>query len=164
MVWGGLGELRRIIQRQIAVHLVGAYVVVTDAILTYCFEQTERALHIGVQERLGIGDGVVVVRFRRIMHDGVMPRHDAIQQIRIADISHDQLHAVFRKSSDVLRIACICQLVQYGDMHIRMIIDHVMYEIRSDEAAATGHNDVLGSKGLFGHAPILQLPITTPPY
>ena len=98
------------------------------------------------------------------MHDGVMPRHDAIQQIRIADISHDQLHAVFRKSSDVLRIACICQLVQYGDMHIRMIIDHVMYEIRSDEAAATGHNDVLGSKGLFGHAPILQLPITTPPY
>ncbi|NEG42851.1 hypothetical protein F6S84_08700 [Bifidobacterium dentium] len=47
-----------------------------------------------------------------------------------------------------------------------MIIDHVMYEVRSDEAAATGHDDVPRGKGLFCHAPDFTTPYshTTLPY
>ena len=151
MVWGMLRELRRIVQGEVAVHLVRAHVVVADAVLADCLEQAERALHVGLQERFWICDGIVVVRLGRVMHDRVMPRHDFVEQVRVADVAHHELHTVLGQARDVLRIARVRELVQNGDMHVRMVVHHVMHEIRSDETAATGHNNVLGSKRLFSH-------------
>ena len=151
MVRGMLCELRRIVQGKVAVYLVRAHVVVADPIFPDRLEQTKRALHVRPQERLRIRDGIVVVRLGRVMHDRVMPRHDFVEQVRIADVAHHELHTVLGQARDVLRIAGIGELVQHGHMHVRMMIHHVMHEIRPNETTATGHNDVMGSKRLFSH-------------
>lgn len=151
MVRGGLREPGRIIQSEVAIHLVRAHVVVADPILPDRLEQAERALHVRPQERLWIRDGIVVVGLGRVMHDRVMPRRDFVEQVSVADVAHDQLHTILGQARDVLRIARIGELVQHGHMHVRMMIHHVMHEIRTDETTATGHNDVLRSKRLFSH-------------
>ena len=56
-----LGELGRVVERQVAVDLVGGDVVVAETVLSHGLQQAEGALHVGAQERLGVGDGVVVV-------------------------------------------------------------------------------------------------------
>lgn len=152
MVRGMLRELRRIVQGEVAVHLVRAHVVVADAVPADRFEETERALHVGPQERFRIRDGIVVVRLGRVMHDRVMPRHDPVEQIRIADVAHHELHTILGQARDVLRIARVRELVQNGDMHVRVMVHHVMHEIRPDETAATGHDDVMRSKQFFSHS------------
>ena len=151
MVRGGLRELGRIVQGEVAVHLVRAHVVVADAVFAHGLEQAERALHVRLQERFRIRDRVVVVGFGRVMHDRVVARHDFVEQIRVADIAHHELHTVLGQARDVLRIARVRELVQHGHMHVRMVVDHVMHEIRTDETTATGHDDVLRSKRLFSH-------------
>ena len=151
MVRGGLRELGRIVQGEVAVHLVRAHVVVADAVLAHRLQQTERALHVRPQERLRIRDGIVVVRLGRVMHDRVMPRHDFVKQVSVADVAVHELDTVLGKARDVLDVARVGQGVQHGHMHIRVMVDHVMHEIRSDEATATGHDDVLRSKKFFSH-------------
>ena len=157
MVRGGLRELGRIIQSEVAIHLVRAHVVVADPILPDRLEQAERALHVRPQERLWIRDGIVVVGLGRVMHDRVMPRRDFVEQVSVADVAHDQLHTILGQARDVLRIARIGELVQHGHMHVRMMIHHVMHEIRTDETTATSHNDVLGNKRLFSHTDQLTI-------
>ena len=51
-----LGELRGVVERQVAVDLVGGDVVVADAVLADGLQQAEGALHVGAKERLGVGD------------------------------------------------------------------------------------------------------------
>lgn len=157
MVRGGLREPGRIIQSEVAIHLVRAHVVVADPILPDRLEQAERALHVRPQERLWIRDGIVVVGLGRVMHDRVMPRRDFVEQVSVADVAHDQLHTILGQARDVLRIARIGELVQHGHMHVRMMIHHVMHEIRTDETTATSHNDVLGNKRLFSHTDQLTI-------
>ena len=147
-----LREPGRIVQGEVAVYLVRAHVVVADPILPDRLEQTERALHVRPQERLRIRDGIVVVGLGRVMHDRVMPRHDFVEQIRIANVAHHELHTILRQARDVLRIARVRELVQHGHMHVRMVLHHVMNEIRTDETTATGHNDVMRSKHFISHA------------
>ena len=125
--------------------------VVADPILPDRLEQAERALHVGPQKRFRIRDGIVVVRLGRVMHDRVMPRHDFVEQVRVADVAHHELHTVLGQARDVLRIARVRELVQNGDMHVRVVLHHVMHEIRPDETTATGHDNVLGNKRLFSH-------------
>lgn len=69
-----LGELGRVVERQVAVDLIGGDVVVADAVLADGLQQAEGSLYIGAQERLRVGDGVVVVALRGVVHDGVVAR------------------------------------------------------------------------------------------
>ena len=151
MVRGLLRETRRIVQRQVAVHLVRAHVVVAHAVLARRLQQAERALHVGLQERLRIRDRIVVMRLRRVMHNRVMARHDLVEQLGVADVPMHELHAVTQDALDVLQVARIRQRVQHRDMHVRMVVVHVMNEIRPDEPTATGHNDVMRSKHFISH-------------
>ena len=151
MVRGGLREPGRIIQSEVAIHLVRAHVVVADAVPAHGLEQAERAFHVRPQERFRVRDRIVVMGLGRVMHDRVMPRRDFVEQVSVADVAHDQLHTILGQARDVLRIARIGELVQHGHMHVRMVVDHVMHEIRTDETTATGHDDVLRSKRLFSH-------------
>ena len=89
-----LGELGGVVERQVAVDLVGGDVVVADAIFPHGLQQAEGALHVGAQERLGVGDGVVVVGLRGVVHDRVVARHQPVQQPGVADVTNDELHAV----------------------------------------------------------------------
>ena len=74
-----LGELGRVVERQVAVDLVGGDVMVADAVLPHGLQQAEGALDVGAQERLGVGYGVVVVGLGGVVHDCVVARHDPIE-------------------------------------------------------------------------------------
>ena len=149
-----LGELRRVVERQVAVDLVGGDVVVADAVLADGLQQAEGALHVGAQERLGVGDGVVVVALCGVVHDGVVARDDPVQQLRVADVAHDELHAVRRQPGDVLGVAGVGQLVQDGDVDVGVVVHDIAHEVAADEAAAARDDDVLRFKNLRHENPI----------
>ena len=151
MVRGGLRELGRIIQSEVAIHLVRAHVVVADAVPAHGLEQTERAFHVRPQERFRVRDRIVVMGLGRVVHDRVVARHDPVEQLGVADVAVHELDTILRQTRDILDVARIGQGIQHGHMHVRMVVDHVMHEIRTDETTATSHNDVLRSKRLFSH-------------
>ena len=151
MVRGGFREPGRVVQRQIAVHLVRAHVVIADAVFAHGLEQTERAFHVRSQERFRVRDRIVVMGLGRVVHDRVVARHDPVEQLGVADVAVHELDTILRQTRDILDVARIGQGIQHGHMHVRMVVDHVMHEIRTDETTATGHNDVLRSKRLFSH-------------
>ena len=138
-----LGELGGVVERQVAVDLVGGDVVVADAVLADGLQQAEGSLDVGAQEGLRVGDGVVVVALCGVVHDGVVARDDAVQQLRVADVADDELHAVGGQPRDVLGVAGVGQLVQDGDMYARVVVHHVVHEVAADEAAAARDDDVL---------------------
>ena len=138
-----LGELRRVVERQVAVDLVGGDVVVADAVLADGLQQAEGALDVGAQERLRVGDGVVVVALGGVVHDGVVARYQPVQKLGVADVAHDELHAVGGKPGDVLGVAGVGQLVQDGDMDARVVVHDVVHKVAADEAAAARDDDVL---------------------
>ena len=149
-----LGELGRVVERQVAVDLVGGDVVVADAVLPHCLQQAEGALDVGAQERLRVGDGVVVVALGGVVHDRVVARDDAVQELRVADVAHDELHAVGGQARDVLGVAGVGQLVQDGDVHVGVVVHDVVHEVAADEAAAARDDDVFGFKDLRHENPI----------
>ena len=151
MVRGGLREPGRIIQSEVAIHLVRAHVVVADAVPAHGLEQTERAFHVRPQERFRVRDRIVVMGLGRVMHDRVVARHDPVEQLGVADVAMHELDTILRQARDILDVARIGQGVQHGHVHVRVMVDHVMHEIRPDETTATGHDDVLRSKRLFSH-------------
>lgn len=151
MVRGGLRELGRIIQSEVAIHLVRAHVVVADAVPAHGLEQTERAFHVRPQERFRVRDRIVVMGLGRVVHDRVVARHDPVEQLGVADVAVHELDTILRQARDILDVARIGQGIQHGHMHVRMVVDHVMHEIRTDETTATGHDDVFRSKRLFSH-------------
>lgn len=143
-----LGELRRVVERQVAVDLVGGDVVVADAVLADGLQQAEGALDVGAQERLRVGDGVVVVALGGVVHDRVVARHQPVQQPGVADVADDELHAVGGQSGDVLGVAGVGQLVQDGDVHLGVVVHDVVHEVAADEAAAARDDDVFRFKNL----------------
>ena len=149
-----LGELGRVVECQVAVDLVGGDVVVADAVLADGLQQAEGALDVGAEERLGVGDGVVVVALGGVVHDRVVARDDPIEQSGVADVAHDELHAVGGQTGDVLGVAGVGQLVQDGHVHVGVVVDHVVHEVAADEAAAARDDDVVGFKNLRHENPI----------
>ncbi len=155
-----LGELGRVVERQVAVDLVGGDVVVADAVLADGLQQAEGALDVRAQERLRVGDGVVVVALGGVVHDRVVAGDQPVQQRGVADVAHDELHAVGGQPGDVLGVAGVGQLVQDGDVHPGVVVHHVVHEVAADEAAAARDDDVLGGEGLLCHVRISSVPST----
>ena len=143
-----LGELGRVVERQVAVDLVGGDVVVADAVFPHGLQQAEGALHVRAQERLRVGDGVVVVALGGVVHDGVVAGDQPVQQLGVADVAHDELDPILGQPRDVLGVAGVGQLVQDGDVHLGVVVDHVVHEVAADEAAAARDDDVLRFKNL----------------
>ena len=149
-----LCELGGVVERQVAVDLVGGDVVVADTVFPDGLQQVEGALHVGAQERLRVGDGVVVVALGGVVHNRVVARHQPFQQRSVADVAHDELHAVRRQPGDVLGVAGVGQLVQDGHVHLGVVVDHVVHEVAANEAAAARDDDVLRFKNLRHENPI----------
>ena len=149
-----LGELGRVVERQVAVDLVGGDVVVADAVLADGLQEAEGALDVGAQKRLRVGDGVVVVALGGVVHDRVVARYQPIEQPGVADVAHDELHAVGGQARDVLGVAGVGQLVQDGDVDVRMVVHDIVHEVAADEAAAARDDDVLRIKDLRHENPI----------
>ena len=159
-----LGELGRVVERQVAVDLVGGDVVVADAVLADGLQQAEGALHVGAKEGLRVGDGVVVVALRGVVDDGVVAGDQLIEQGGVADVAHDELHAVGGQARDVLGVAGVGQLVQDGDVDARVVVHDVVHEVAADEAAAARDDDVPGLKNLRHYSPYLHSPLLKAPY
>ena len=149
-----LGELGGVVERQVAVDLVGGDVVVADAVFPHGLQQAEGALDVGAQEGLRVGDGVVVVALGGVVHDHVVAGDEPIQQLGVADVAHHELDAVGGQPGDVLGVAGVGQLVQDGDVHPGAVVDHVVHEVAADEAAAARDDDVVGFKNLRHENPI----------
>ena len=155
-----LGELGGVVEREVAVDLVGGDVVVADAVFPHGLQQAEGSLDVGAQERLRVGDGVVVVALCGVVDDGVVARHQLVEQRGVADVAHDELHAVGGQPGDVLGVAGVGQLVQDGDVDVGVVVDHVVDEVAADEAAAARDDDVPGGEGLLCHMYISSVPST----
>ena len=149
-----LGELRRVVERQVAVDLVGGDVVVAGAVFPHGLQQAEGALDVGAQEGLRVGDGVVVVALGGVVHDRVVAGDDPIEQLRVADVADDELDPVLGQPRDVLGVAGVGQLVQDGDVHAGVVVHDVVHEVAADEAAAARDDDVLRFKNLRHENPI----------
>ena len=149
-----LGELRRVVERQVAVDLVGGDVVVADAVFADGLQEAEGALDVGAQEGLGVGDGVVVVALCGVVHDRVVAGDDPIEQLRVADVTDDELDPVLGQPRDVLGVAGVGQLVQDGHVDARVVLHHVVHEVAADEAATARDDDVLRFKNLRHENPI----------
>lgn len=88
-----------------------------------------------------------------VVHDRVVAGDQPVQQLGVADVAHDELHAVGGKPGDVLGVAGVGQLVQDGDVDARVVVDHVVHEVAADEAAAARDDDVLRFKNLRHESP-----------
>ena len=143
-------EARRVVEGEVAVDLVGRDVVVADVILARRLEERVGALDVGPQERLRVGDGVVVVALRRVVDDGIVPGDELVQESAIADVAHHEFDAVLGQARDVLRVAGVGELVEDGHVQAGVVVDDVVHEVAADEAAASGDDDVGGLEGL-GH-------------
>ena len=146
-----LGELRRIIQRQVTIHLIRADVMITDAVPAHGLEEAEGADDVRAHERLGVGDGVVVMRLRGVMHDGVVAGHDFIEQLRIADVAVDEIHAIRRDALQIIQLARVGQRIQHRHMGLGMVVYDVVDEIRTDEAGTASHDDGVWNEDVAGH-------------
>ena len=131
--------------------------MVADAVLADGLEQAEGALDVGAQEGLRVGDGVVVVALGGVVHDGVVARYQPVQKLGVADVAHNELHAVRRQPGDVLGVAGVGQLVQDGDVHPGVVVHDVVHEVAADKAAAARDDDVLRFKNLRHESPFFRL-------
>ena len=134
--------------------------MVADSVFAHGLQQAEGALDVGAQERLGVGDGVVVVGLGGVVHDGVVARDDLLEKLGIADVAHDELHAVGGQPRDVLGVAGVGQLVQDGDVDTRVVVHDIVHEVAADEAAAARDDDVLRGEGPLGHMNVSSAPST----
>jgi len=137
-------EAPRLVQGEVSVDLVRAHVVVADAELPHGLEQAVGADDVRLHEGLGIPDRVVVVGLRRIVDDRIMAGDDALQELRIADVTHDELHLGLREACYVCGVPCIGELVEDRHMRLRVVPGHPAHEVGPYEAAAARDDYVLG--------------------
>ena len=143
-VGGLLGEAGGVAQRQVAVDLVGGDVVVAHAVPAARLEERVGALDVGAQKRARVGDGVVVVGLRGVVHHGVGVGHEPVHERGVADVADHQLHVVGGQPGDVLGVAGVGELVQHGHAHAGVLADDVVDEVAPDEAAAAGDDYAAG--------------------
>ena len=83
-----------------------------------------------------------------------MAGHEAVKQLGVADVAHHELHAVGGKPGDVLGVAGVSQLVQDGDVNVRVVVHDVVDEVTADEAAASSDDNALRFKNFRHENPI----------
>ena len=143
-VRGLLGEAGRVVERQVAVDLVGGDVVVAGAVPAARLDEGVGALDVGAQERARVGDGVVVVGLRGVVDDRVVRGGQPVDECGVADVAHDELDAVGGQPGDVLAVAGVGELVEHGHPHAGVLAHHVVDEVGADETAPAGDDDAGG--------------------
>ena len=131
-----LGEAGRVVQRQVAVDLVGGDVVVARAVFAAGLDEGVGALDVGAQERARVGDGVVVVGLGGVVDHGVRLGDQAVDQGGVADVANDELDAVGGQPGDVVGVARVGQLVEHGDVDAGVLAHDMVDEVGADGAAA----------------------------
>ncbi len=87
-----------------------------------------------------------------VVDHGIGPGDQAVDQGGIADVAHDELDAVRGQARDVVGVAGVGQLVEHGDVDVRVLAHDVVDEVGADEAAAAGDDDALGLESDLSHS------------
>ncbi len=106
---------------------------------------------VGVQERPGVVQGVVVVRLRGVVHHGVRRRHERSTAPASAMSPHHQLHPVSREAGERGLIPRVRELVQHRHSVIG-VRHHMVDEVGTDEPGAAG-DEKCAISGLFPEFP-----------
>ena len=133
------------VQRQVAVDLVGGDLVIAgDAVLAAGVHQRGRADDVGLEEDARVLDGAVHVALRREVDDdvGMLLFKELVYALAVADV---QLHKaevrVVHHGGEGREVARVGQLVQADDPIVRIRVQHVEYEVGTDESGAAGNDD-----------------------
>lgn len=139
-------EQVRTVERQVAVDLIRRdLMVAVDAVLAAGVEQHARADDIRLQEDLRILDGAVDMRLCREVDDDVrlLLLKDAVDSLTVRDVRADELEVLLlHRRLERLKIARIRQLVDADDAVSRMLLEHVVDKVRTNEAGTAGHDDI----------------------
>ena len=135
----------RAVERQVAVDLVRRdLVVAVDAVLAAGVEQYARADDVRLQENLRILDGAVDMRLRREVDDDVrlLLLEDTVDRTAVCDVRADEFEVLLlHRRLERLEVARIRQLVDTDDAVTRMLLEHVVDEVRANEAGTAGHDN-----------------------
>ena len=136
----------RAVERQVAVDLVRRdLMVAVDAVLAAGVEQHARADDVRLQEDLRILNGAVDMRLRCKVDDDVrlLLLEDAVDRPAVCDVRADELEVLLlHRALERLEVARIRQLVDADDAVTRMLLEHVVDEVRANEAGTAGHDDI----------------------
>ena len=128
-------ELRRVVELEVAVDLVGRDVMQPLAVTAHRLEHLVGADQVGVHERERRLQRVVVVRLGGEVHDRIDPRDRAVDRLLVADVGLHQADPL--EPVDVAAVAGVGQQVVDDDLPVGTLALYVTHEIRADEACAT---------------------------
>ena len=150
-------EQVRAVERQVAVDLVRRdLMVAVDAVLAAGVKQHARADDIRLQEDLRILDGAVDMRLRREVDDDIrlLLLEDAVDRTAVCDVRADKFEVLLlHRRLERLEVARIRQLVDADDAITRMLLEHVVDEVRTNEAGIASHNN-----RHLNHHPYITIP------
>ena len=135
----GVSSVNRcgVVELEVAVHLVGRDVVEAGPVPPGRLEQRERADQVGLHERRGVGQRVVVVGLRGEVHHRVVLGHQRLHHRRVGDVPDDQAHPVRGQTVQRGRAGGVGQLVQDGHRDLG-VGEQVVHEVRADEPGPAG--------------------------
>ena len=138
-------EQVRAVERQVAIDLVRRdLMIAVDAVLAAGVEQHARADDVRLQEDLRILDGAVDMRLRRKVDDDIrlLLLEDAVDRLAVCDVRANKLESILlHRPFKRLEVARIRQLVDTDDAVTRMLLEHVVDEVRANKAGTAGHDD-----------------------
>ena len=139
-------EQIRPVKRQISVHLVGRYLVITgNAVLPACIHQDCGSFDIGIQEHLGILDRTVHMALcRKINHYiRVLFLKQSVYRFAVRyTLLHESEIRIVHHRFQRGHIARVSQAVQTDDAVIRILVKHVKYKVASDKSGSAGHYNI----------------------
>lgn len=124
----------------------------THVVLAASLQQAVSAFYVGAQEGLGVCNGVVVVGLGGVVHDRIVTGNNAVEELSIADVAHDELNPILGKASDVFRVTGVGELVEHGHVYARVVVYHIVHEVAADEATAAGNDDAMRLEDVLCHA------------
>lgn len=149
-----LGEEQvRTVQRQVAVNLVGRYLVIApDTVFAAGVHEHLRAQDVGAQEYAGVLNGAVHVALGGKVNDDVwlfffkQPVHG----FAVADVGLDETEVRFiHHGGEGGEIARVGQLVQTHDTVARMMLQLIKDEVGSDKSGTAGYDDRHGMSSSY---------------
>ena len=146
-------ELARFVQREVTEHFVGGDVMVTLAMFARGLEQHVGTDEVGVDERPGVVERVVVVRLGGEVHDDVRVIDQGEHQVPIADVSVLESNPIDARG-EVHLVTGVGQRIEDGDLVLRTVCQRVVNEVGADESGASGdehsHASLLPADPDFG--------------
>lgn len=118
--------------------------VVTNVVLPAGLNQGKGPFNVGFDEWCWVDQRVVIVALGSVVDHCVGLANQLVNQFLITNVTNNQPNLVLRQAGDVSRVTGIGQLVQNSDVfNLRVVINQEVNEVRTNEATATGDDNVL---------------------